>query len=33
MIGSHPEIVKSGILAENKDIRGFSDAVVKILKK
>ena len=32
-IGSHPEIVKNGILVKEKDIKGFADAVIKLLKK
>jgi 1,2-diacylglycerol 3-alpha-glucosyltransferase len=32
-IGSHPEIVKNGILVKNKDLKGFSEAVIKILNK
>ena len=32
-IGSHPEIVKKGILVKEKDINGFADAVIKILKQ
>ena len=31
-IGSHPEIVKKGALVKEKDIRGFADAVIKLLK-
>ena len=31
-IGSHPEVVKNGILVKNKDIRAFSQAVIKLLK-
>lgn len=31
-IGSHPEIVKKGILVKEKDIKGFADAVIKLLK-
>lgn len=32
-IGSHPEIVKKGALVEKKDIKGFADATVELLKK
>lgn len=32
-IGSHPEIVKNGILVEKGSIDKFADAVIKILKK
>ena len=32
-IGSHPEIVKNGILVEKGNIDKFADAVIKILKK
>jgi len=31
-IGSHPEVVKKGILVKNKDTEGFAKAVIKILK-
>ena len=31
-IGAHPEIVKNGVLIKEKDIEGFADAVVKLLK-
>jgi 1,2-diacylglycerol 3-alpha-glucosyltransferase len=31
-IGSHPEIVKKGILVKEKDIRGFVNAAIKLLK-
>jgi len=31
-IGSHPEIVKNGVLVKEKDIKGFADAVIKLLK-
>lgn len=31
-IGSHPEVVKKGILVKNKDIKAFSDAVIKLIK-
>ena len=31
-IGSHPEVVKNGILVKNKDIKAFSEAVIEILK-
>jgi len=30
---SHPEVVKKGILVKPKDIYGFADAIIKILKK
>ena len=32
-IGSHPEIVKNGILVEKKKLNDFADAVIKILKE
>ena len=32
-IGSHPEIVKNGILVKKNDIRAFAEAAVKLLKK
>ena len=32
-IGSHPEIVKKGILVKNKDIDAFSEAVVRLVKR
>jgi len=32
-IGSHPEVVKKGILVEKNNIKGFADAIIKILKK
>jgi len=32
-IGSHPEIVKNGILVKEKDIKGFADAVIKLLNQ
>ena len=32
-IGSHKEIVKNGILIQNKNLKEFADALVKILKK
>lgn len=32
-IGSHPEIVKKGILVKNKDIDAFSEAVIKLIKR
>ncbi len=32
-IGSHPEIVKDGILVKEKDIKGFADAIIKLLKQ
>jgi glycosyltransferase involved in cell wall biosynthesis len=31
-IGSHPEIVKKGILVKEKDIEAFASAVIKLLK-
>ncbi len=31
-IGSHPEIVKNGILVEKWDVKGFAEAVIRILK-
>ena len=31
-IGSHPEIVKKGILVKEKDIKEFADVVIKLLK-
>lgn len=31
-IGSHPEIVKKGTLVKEKDIKGFADAVIRLLK-
>ena len=31
-IGSHPEIVKNGMLVKENDIKGFADAVIKLLK-
>jgi len=31
-IGSHPEVVKNGMLVKNKDIVSFANAVIKILK-
>lgn len=31
-IGSHPEIVKKGILVKNKDIKAFSEAVINLVK-
>src|SRR3989338_6807334 len=31
-IGSHPEVVKNGILVEKKKLNDFADAVIKILK-
>ena len=31
-IGSHPEIVKNGVLVEKEDLMGFSDTVIRILK-
>lgn len=32
-IGSHPEVVKNGILVNNKDIKAFSQAVIKLLNE
>lgn len=32
-IGSHPEIVKKGVLVRNRDIDGFADALVKALSR
>ncbi|MBI2658459.1 glycosyltransferase family 4 protein [Candidatus Woesearchaeota archaeon] len=32
-IGSHPEIVKSGILVKKNDVEAFSNAVISLLKK
>ncbi|MCP3682796.1 MAG: glycosyltransferase family 4 protein [bacterium] len=32
-IGSHPEVVKKGILVKKGDVDGFADAIVKNLKK
>ncbi len=32
-VGSHPEVVKKGILVKEGDVTGFADAVVKLLKK
>ncbi|MAE42305.1 hypothetical protein CMO93_00925 [Candidatus Woesearchaeota archaeon] len=31
-IGSHPEVIKNGILVKNKDIKAFSEAVIKLVK-
>ena len=31
-IGSHPEIIKKGRLVKENDIKGFADAVIKLLK-
>ncbi|MBI4452000.1 glycosyltransferase family 4 protein [Candidatus Woesearchaeota archaeon] len=31
-IGSHPEIVKNGILVKKDDIDGFADAIIRLLK-
>ena len=31
-ICSHPEVVKKGILVKNKDIKAFSEAVIRLLK-
>lgn len=31
-VGSHPEVLKKGILVEAGDIEGFADAVAKLLK-
>ncbi len=31
-LGSHPEVVKNGVLVKNMDIKAFSDAVIKIIK-
>lgn len=31
-LGSHPEVVKDGILVKNNDIRGFAEAAIKLLK-
>ena len=30
---SHPEVVKKGILVKPKDINGFANAIIKLLKK
>lgn len=32
-IGSHPEIVKNGVLIKKDDIDGFADAVIRLLKR
>lgn len=32
-IGSHPEIVKNGILVRKNNIKGFADAILKILRR
>jgi 1,2-diacylglycerol 3-alpha-glucosyltransferase len=32
-IGSHPEILKKGILVKENDINGFANAIIKILNK
>ncbi len=31
-LGSHPEIIKKGILVENRDIGSFANAIVRVLK-
>lgn len=31
-MGSHPEIVKNGILVKEKDVKGFADVIIRILK-
>jgi glycosyltransferase involved in cell wall biosynthesis len=31
-IGSHPEIVKKGVLVKKKDVKGFANTVIKLLK-
>ncbi len=31
-VGSHPEVVKNGILVKEGDVKGFAEAVVKLLK-
>jgi 1,2-diacylglycerol 3-alpha-glucosyltransferase len=31
-IGSHPEIIKKGIIVKEKDIKGFANAVIKLLR-
>ncbi|MCH8003858.1 MAG: glycosyltransferase family 4 protein [Nanoarchaeota archaeon] len=31
-VGSHPEIIKKGILVKNKDLNEFANAVIKLLK-
>ena len=31
-IGSHPEVVKNGILIKKDDIDGFADAIIRLLK-
>ena len=31
-IGSHPEVVKNGILVKKGDVTGFADAILKLLK-
>ena len=30
-IGSHPEVVKKGILVKKKDIKGFANAIEKLV--
>lgn len=32
-IGSHPEVLKKGILVKNNDIKGFSEAIIKLIGK
>ena len=32
-IGSHPEVIKNGILVKNNDIRGFAEAAIRLLGK
>jgi 1,2-diacylglycerol 3-alpha-glucosyltransferase len=32
-LGPHPEVIKKGILVKPKDIKGFADATIKLLKK
>ena len=32
-VGSHPEIVKNGILVKEKDINNFAEAIIKILRE
>ena len=32
-IGSHPEVVKKGILVKKNDVKGFAKAIIKLIKK
>ena len=32
-VGSHPEVVKKGILVKKNDVKAFANAIIKMLKK